>query len=81
MELRTKSWHLSDLLRVANKDETLLEGMQASESVARSSDKTLLRRAPRRWEQVTGCAGENMSDENEILLIGVPWEVCENCGA
>jgi hypothetical protein len=31
--------------------------------------------------QVIWHAGENVSDENEILLMGVPCEVCEHCGA
>jgi hypothetical protein len=35
-------------------------------------------RATQRQRQVTGYDGENVSHDDEILLIGVPCEVCES---
>jgi hypothetical protein len=39
------------------------------------------RRATQRRGHVIGCAGENVSDETEVLLTGAQCEGCAHCGA
>jgi hypothetical protein len=45
-----------------------------------NEDQIECRRATQRRGQVIGYAGENLSSQIGILLIGVPCEVCEHCG-
>jgi hypothetical protein len=74
--LRGNRFALSELRRVANMNETQngwgLLDVWLIWTKLREKDGKLLKRLG----QLTGCVGENASDETETVLTGLPCTVC-----